>query len=290
MGTLFYFIREGIRGFFQAKLMTFLSIVTIAVVLLLASVLAVGVISVRALLEKAVERADFVVYVKERTAADPASLAALLTAVRNLPQVHQAALVDKSAAWERFAAMYGREMLGAVNENPLPVSIEITAKKNYQSLSAAAGLKQRFEALDGVEAVRYAGEWMDFLTKFKWYFYIGVIFLAVVMFITLHSTISNTIRLTIYARNELVRNMHLVGATRFFIAMPFIIEGMIQGLVGGVIAVVFFFMLKTVFMVAPSLRVIPLAWGPPVLPVIVLLLGVLFGWIGSAFAIRKFLA
>lgn len=290
MGTLLYFIREGIRGFFKAKLMTFLSIVTIAVVLLLASILAVGVISIQALLDKAVEKADFVVYVKDRTASAPASLDALLAAVRSLPQTAGVTLVDKTAAWERFSAIYGREMLGAVDENPLPVSVEITMKENYQSSNAAAGLKERLEAIDGVDAVRYAGEWMDFLSKFRWYFYLGVIVLAAVMVITLHSTISNTIRLTIYARQELVHNMHLVGATRFFIAMPFIIEGMIQGLVGSTFGIVFFFLFKAVFMLEPSLRSIPLAWGPPVLPVIVLLLGVLFGWIGSAFAVRKFLA
>ena len=58
------------------------------------------------------------------------------------------------------------------------------------------------------------------------------------LLLTLHFMISNTIKLTIYARKELMRNMHIVGATDIFIKMPFIIEGILQGLMGGLVAVV----------------------------------------------------
>jgi cell division transport system permease protein len=290
MGNLVYFIKEGVRGFFQAKLMTFVSIVSIAVVILLTSCIAIGMINVGKLFENAVERADFVVYIKDRTAADPASLDSLTAAIRCLPQVREAILVDKTEAWERFAAIYGREILSAVDENPFPVSIEITMKNGFQSSDAAAGLKERLETLNGVDGVRYAREWMEFLARFRWYFYTGAVVLGAIMIVTLHITISNTIRLTIYARREVVRNMHLVGATRSFIAMPFIIEGMIQGFVGGAIGVAVLYLFKAVFIYAPSLRTLPLVWGPPVLPLLFLLMGVLFGWTGSVFAVRKFLA
>jgi cell division transport system permease protein len=290
MGTLLYFIREGVRGFYHAKFMTFVSVATIAVVLLLASCIAVGIINTRKFFESAVEEADFVVYVKEHTSSNPALLASLVAAIRRLPQVQKASLVDKSAAWERFTAIYGREMLSAVNENPFPVSVEIAMKNGFQTSSAAAGLTAQLETLDGVDGVRYAREWMDFLKRFKLYFYIGAGILVTIMFFTLQITISNTIKLTIYARRELIRNMHLVGATRFFISMPFIIEGMIQGLVGGCIGVAFFYLLKAAFIYEPSLRTISLAWGTPALPLLFILLGVVFGWTGSVFAVRKFLA
>ncbi|MGA2506824.1 MAG: ABC transporter permease [Chitinispirillaceae bacterium] len=290
MGNIVYFIKEGARGFYQAKLMTFVSIVTIAVVLLLASIITVGMINVRKLFENAVEQADFVVYVKESASSDSTALVSLLSVIRSLPQVSQASLVNKAAAWERFASIYGREMLNAVDDNPFPVSIEITMKNGYQSSSAAANLKEHLETLDGVDGVRFAREWMDFLARFRWYFYTGAVVLGIIMFLTLHITISNAIRLTIYARRELVRNMRLVGATKVFTAMPFIIEGMIQGFIGGTISIAFFYLLKAVFTWEPSLRTIPLAWGPPVLPALFLLLGVLFGWTGSVSSVRKFLA
>jgi cell division transport system permease protein len=283
MGNLLYFIREGARGFLQAKLMTFVSIVTIAVVLFFANIATLGMINVRTLFERAAEKADVVVYVKENAARDSGALGMLAVKIRACPEVAAAALITKAAAWERFAAIYGRDMLNAVDDNPLPVSFEITLNKTLQAGDAAAALKARLEPLPGVEGVRYAREWMDFLSRFRWYLYTGALVAAAAMFVALLIAISNTIKLTIYARKELVRNMHLVGATRFFISMPFIIEGMLQGFIGGAIAIAAVFILKT------SLYRLPLVWGPLALPALFLLLGVFFGWIGSIAAVRKFL-
>jgi cell division transport system permease protein len=290
MGTLLYFIREGIRGFHQAKRMMALSIVTIAVVLLLACCLAVGMINIQNTFHNAVEEADFVVYVKEKTSSSLTALDTLVAAILRLPQVLRASVVDKTAAWERFASIYGREMLSAVDDNPFPVSIEITLKSGFQNSGAAAVLTTQLQTIDGVDTIRYSREWMDFLKRFKRYFYLAACILGLIIVATLHITISNTIKLTIFARRELIRNMHLVGATRSFISIPFIIEGMIQGFIGGSIGVSVFYLLKAVFIYEPSLRTMPLTWGTPLLPLLFILLGVFFGWTGSVFAVRKFLA
>jgi cell division transport system permease protein len=95
--------------------------------------------------------------------------------------------------------------------------------------------------------------------------------------------ISNTIKLTIYARRELVKNMHLVGATSFFINTPFILEGMVQGGFGACVSVIALAILKL------SFAHIPLLWGPDSLMGFILFTGVFFGWIGSLSAVRKFM-
>ncbi|MBN2038090.1 MAG: ABC transporter permease [Chitinispirillaceae bacterium] len=290
MAGLRYLISEGGRGLFQAKLMTVVSIITIAVVLLIACVVTVVMINVWTHLRGAIERADFVVYCTETAASDPGTVDELAATLRSLPEVRTIRYVDKEAARRRFVALYGSDMLDAVDENPLPASLEITLAKAHQSSNAAARLKERLAALPGVEGVRYAREWIDFLERVQRWFVYAVIALAVAMVTTLHITISNTIKLTIYARSDLVRTMALVGATPFFISMPFIIEGMLQGLIGGVIGVALFYGIKTVFMVEPTLRQMQFVWGPSLLPLLFPLLGVLFGWIGSFFAVRKFMA
>jgi cell division transport system permease protein len=290
MSTLFYLIREGARGFFQAKLMTFVSIVTIGAVLFVAAVITVVLLTLWEQLGRAVERSDFVVYLTDAAAGDSAAVARLAEQVRGLPQIGGAAFVGKEEALQRFAAMYGSDMLDAVDGNPLPASLELTVKKEFLAKNGPAELKAALEALPGVDAVRYARDWLDFLTRFQqWFFYVAVA-AAAIMVLTLHITISNTIRLTIYARRELVRYMQLVGATRSFVAMPFIIEGMLQGLIGGSISVLLFYAVKAVFVFEAPLRAVPVAWGPPALPAIFLFLGVIFGWIGSLAAVRKFLA
>ena len=290
MAGLRYLISEGGRGLFQAKLMTVVSIVTIAVVLFIACVVTVVMINVWTHLRGAIERADFVVYCTETAASDSKTIDELIATLHGLPEVRSVDFVDKEIARTRFVALYGSEMLDAVDGNPLPASLEITLTRAHQSSWAAARLKDRLEKLPGVEGVRYAREWIDFLARFQRWFVYAVIALAVAMVTTLHITISNTIKLTIYARSDLVRNMALVGATPFFISMPFIVEGMLQGLIGGVIGVALFYGIKAVFMVEPTLRQLRLAWGPSLLPFLFPLLGVLFGWIGSFFAVRKFIS
>ena len=290
MGTFFFLIREGARGFFRAKAMTFVSIVTIGAVLFVAFAVTVCLLTLWAQFGKAVERSDFVIYVRDAAARDTAGLARLVAQVREFPEIKDVAYVDKATAMQRFSTIYGSDMLDAVDGNPLPASLELTIKRQYLANDAPAGLKERLEALPGVEAVRYARDWLAFLTRFRHWFYWAAAALAAVMIITLHITISNTIKLTIYARTELVRTMQLVGATRSFVAMPFIIEGMLQGLIGGSICVLLFYLIKAAFLFEAPLRSVPVAWGPPALPALFLILGVIFGWIGSLAAVRKFLA
>jgi len=288
MAHILYFFREGVRGFYHAKLMTFVSIVTIAIVLFFALVAGIGMLNVRMLLASAVEKADIVVYVKDPVAADPAALRGLLGAVRAFPQVQSAAIVDKDASWKRFAEIYGSEIQSAIDGNPLPASLEISLKPECLADSTVSDLTHALSSLAGVENVRYAREWLEFLARFQHWFYWTLLIVTLVMVATLHVTISNTVKLTIYARKELVQNMRLVGATRFFTAMPFIVEGMIQGFAGGAIAAAAFIVLKTSFAALP-VAFGHVAFGHAWVAAVPIPLGLIFGWIGSLAAVRKFL-
>ena len=144
--------------------------------------------------------------------------------------------------------------------------------------------KTDFRGQLGVESVRYSREWIDLVERFRWYFFMASAIIGLIMILVLHFMISNTIKLTIYARKELVQNMHMVGATELFINMPFLLEGMLQGFIGGVVCIVALFFAKV------SLSHLSFSWGPGNLPLIILSIGVFFGWIGSITAVRKFLA
>jgi cell division transport system permease protein len=289
MPSLRFYLREGADSFIRPTAATFASLATIAAMLLLASLLAAGMYNVKRFLDAAEGKAAVVVYVSEAASADSGTLATLGIALRSLPQVAAVTLISREAAWNRFSAMYGKEMLSAVDENPFPVSFEISIKPGYEAPGdAAATLQSEIMTLGGIESVRYAGEWLNFLARCRRYFLIGVIALAGALFIALFTTISNAVQLTASSRLGDIRTMRLVGATRFTVAMPFIIEGMLQGFAGGVIGEGGFYLIKILFHCERSLRQMPILWGPPLLPVLVLLLGVVFGWIGSIFAARRF--
>lgn len=284
MGTLFYFLKETFRGLFAAKLMTFVSIVTIGASLFFMSLVGLGIYNINILLKQTEKQSDIAVYLTDEYSENDEKRDAITQKINALAQVKKTMYVSKDSAMQRFIKVYGSEMLEAVSGNPLPASIEIFIVDKYRSNSSIRHLQSKLQEIKGVESVRYSREWIDLVERFRVYFYTGAAILSFVMLLVLHIMISNTIKLTIYARRELVRNMELVGATRFFINTPFILEGMVQGISGACVTVILLTLLKV------SFTHISLSWGPSFLPGLLLLTGAFFGWIGSLSAVRKFMS
>ncbi|NLG19465.1 MAG: ABC transporter permease [Fibrobacter sp.] len=284
MGTLYYFLKEAVRGFYQAKLMTFVSIVSIAASLFFMGIVVLGLINLQSILEKTKDQPEIAVYITDSVKEGSADMDQLIEQIRQMPEVRLAVLITKDSAWERFLRMHGSEMLESVDENPLPATLEVYLSEQYRSSEDAQNLQQKMQQINGVENVRYSREWIDLIERFRWYFFTASVIAGLILSLVLHFMISNTIKLTIYARKELVQNMHLVGATDTFINMPFLLEGMLQGLIGGLICIAAITFLRM------SMIQVPLLWGPETFPLIILSIGVFFGWIGSLSAVRKFLA
>ncbi len=284
--NLFYFIKEAFRGFYQAKLMTFVSVATIGLTLFFLGCMAVGYVNIRQGLKAVSESVAAVVYVKDNVAADAAKLAGLVEHVKACPQVASVHVVDKKEAWDRFKAQNDSAMLQAVDENPFPVSLELTLWSQSQSVSATEALSRELSQLDGVEEVQMSRQEVQKLERYRTLFLIGTIIFCLVLVVAPTIMISNTIKLTIYARRELIRNMHFVGATTGYIRAPFILEGMLQGIIGGCLGSIALLLVKA------SLSHFVLAWGPWPWYVVVTLfaaIGALFGCTGSMSAVRRFL-
>jgi cell division transport system permease protein len=280
---LFYFIKEALRGFFQAKLMTFVSVITIGLTLFFLGCVFVGYLNIKQWLKNAASRVEAVVYIDDAISADSVSFAECVAKVKACPQVESAAIIDKKEAWDRFRKLYGGGMLEAVEENPFPVSMELSLREHSQSPAETEALRKNLELIKGVEDIQLSQQWVTLLQKFRDYFLLATVCVALVLIIALHFMIANTIKLTIYGRKELVRNMHFVGATELYIKMPFILEGILQGLIGGALGVAALYIVKMSFLH------FPVYWGHWWLFFLLFPIGALFGCIGSISAVRKFL-
>ncbi len=284
MGTLFYFIKETFRGFLQAKLMTFVSIVTIAITLFSLGCVGLVFLNIRLWLDEASKQASVVVYLEDAVYNDSMLCAEIVHNIRSLPAVDSVFFVDKNEAWRRFELLYGTRMLEAVDENPLPASLEIMLNKKYMYHSVSDDFKKELEQFKGIEGIKYSQEWLNTLRRFNRVFTWGIVIIVPFLLLALHFMIANTVKLTIYARKDLITNMHYVGATQFYIQTPFVFEGILQGVIGGFIAVVGLALLKL------FLYHFLLDWGDKYLYLIIFSIGVVFGWIGSMRAVRRFLA
>ena len=283
MGTLIYFIKETFRGFVQAKLMTFVSIVTIAITLFFLGCIIVGVMNVRLWLSNTSKKANIVVYLEDDLYEDSAKCNELIKEVELFEEVDSLRLVGKDEAWKEFERNYGSEMLDAVDENPLPARLDITLNEKIVYSNAIETIKRKLQQFNGIDGINYSYELLEVLKKLNRIFLWGAVLIVPFLLLALHFMISNTVKLTIYARKDLIINMQYVGATGFFIRTPFVLEGILQGMIGGVFGIAGLSVLK-LFLYRFSLY-----WGEWQFFPAIFLVGVLFGWIGSMSAVRRFL-
>ena len=283
MGTMVYFFKEAVRGFYQAKLMTFVAIISIAASLFIMNGIVISFLNVEMLLRKGTDQADIAAYFKDDFAGEGSVLEDVAERIRSLKSVRRVVIIDKDSAWKRFPELYGEEMLQAIDENPLPASLEIYLAEDARSQEDAARLTDVVNGYTEIETVRYSRDWIELVERFRFIFWLMVVIIAAVMNFILYFMISNTIRLTIYARKELIAHMQVVGATAFFIKMPFLLEGILQGIIGGILCI-----MATAILRLMLLR-FPVYWGPESLQIVIILVGVVYGWLGSTGAVRKFL-
>ena len=216
--------------------------------------------------------------------------------IRGLPEAEIKRFISKEEALKDLRAALGEDagFLNRLVRNPLPASYEIVFESKGTHGVEPERIKGELEKLDGVEEVQYSNEWLNKLEGFLNVvrligFIIGGLLCLCVVFI-----VTNTIKLTIYSRKDEIEILKLVGATDWFVKTPFLIEGTIQGISGGVLAVL---MLFSGYLILPTkgvslLGLTPLdfVFLPAVYLVLILILGAVLGVIGSFIAIGRFFA
>ena len=137
-------------------------------------------------------------------------------------------------------------LLNGLSDSPLPASFEVVFKEIDGQKTDPKEVKERLEKLKGVEEVQYSEEWLhrfeDLMGMIRLVgFVVGGLICIGVLFI-----VTNTIKLTIYSRKEEIEILKLVGATDWFVKIPFLLEGVAQGILSGVMALVVLFLGYTV--------------------------------------------
>jgi cell division transport system permease protein len=211
------------------------------------------------------------------------------TQLANDPRVKDYAFVTKADALERMRKQFP-ELTANLPSNPLPASWEITPNR-AEDVEAIANSLQPAPA--GVEKVTYGKQTADRILRVARV--IEIVFLAAVLVLLAASTllIANTIRLSIFSRRREIEVMKLVGATNWFVRGPFMLEGLICGLVGSAVAIVLLLLGKELALPAilgrieSSSDVEALAFS--LNAVILLGVGLTIGALGSGLTMRRFL-
>jgi len=145
-------------------------------------------------------------------------------------------IITKNDAEKIFKSQFGEDIMSLVGYNPLPVSCVVSIVRDKIDQINIGPIINKIKSFDEVNEVNYQGKIIfQIESYYQKFLKIMSIILIIVIFVTIF-TISNTIRLTIYAREKLIESLQLIGATRAFVKAPFIIEGLLHGLLGTMLA------------------------------------------------------
>jgi len=163
---------------------------------------------------------------------------ALALRVQQLPGVESVAWVSKQAALERFrASPFGRaSLLDGLDENPLPASLEIVLVPEQRNRAGLDALVKTLGDLSGIEELGYGHEWVEGYARAVALVRGVALAIGAVLALATLLIVANTIRLSVYARRDEIEILALVGAGRVFVATPFLLEGLLEGALGGLLA------------------------------------------------------
>lgn len=281
--------REALRTFRRAPGLSALAVAAIGFSLFTTGLYALVALNFRSALEGLSERVEIVAFLMRGTPPETVTLASQDVAA--FPEVLEVNYVSEEKALERAQLELEefREAYKELSSNPLPASFEIRLKPPYRSATAVRAVADRLAGFAFVDDVRYGREWVERLDQLRrlasiLQFVIGLAFAIVAMAI-----IGVTIRITVLQRAREIAIMRLVGATNNFIRGPFVLEGAIKGVLGGVVAVLLCWAGYALFKTAMGADLPDLVFFRPLDMVIIVLFGTLIGLLGSLLSVGRHL-
>ena len=285
-----YFIQEVFHSLRRNNWMTFASIGTVAVSLFVLGVFLILVLNMNRLAGMLESQVQISVYLEDHlTDREKRQIGYDIESLQGIDSV---TYVDRETAKERLKERLGDQkyLLDALSEdNPLPDAFEVTVTTPSVVESAAGAIA----AMQGVEEAKYGQDVVEHLfdiTRLMRIF--GFVLMGLLGGATLF-IISNTIRLTVFARRKEIAIMKYVGATDWFIRWPFLLEGIVLGCIGGFIAAVALrsFYAAMAAKIYSTLAFFPLMPQYPFMNYVtlaILLAGIVIGAIGSVISLKRF--
>jgi cell division transport system permease protein len=281
--------REALLSFRRAPLLSVLSVTTIAFSLFTVGLFGLVAVNLREALKELEERVEIVAYTLRGTPSETIALATQDIAA--FPEVKDVSYVSEEEALRRARAelVEFRDAYRDIQVNPLPASIEVRMKDGYRDATTVERVAQRLRGFGFIEDVRFGREWVQKLDDLRNItgivgLVIGLAFAAVAVVI-----IGVTIRLTILQRAREISIMRLVGATNWFIRGPFLLEGALKGLLGGLLSLVLCYAGYLLFRDNSGGTLSGLIFFRPEHMVLIIMFGLLLGLAGSLVSVGRHL-
>lgn len=280
-----YVLREAFAAIRRAPVLTALSAAMVALALLVVGLFGLVTFNLQQALARVEERVEVVAYVRDGARREEVAVAE--EALLELDEVRSVTFLSKedalAAAREEFPEF--RDIFGDLAVNPLPASLEIELQTGFRSPEAIARVAGMASLYDFVEEVVYGQDWVNRLYVLRRVGAVATTILGLAFALVAALIIGTAIRIAVFARRDEIQIMRLVGATNGFIRRPFLVEGFLTGIAGGILAIGLTY---AAFLVGYRL-IFPLEWLPWSWVAGGALAGGLFGVLASTLAIRRHL-
>ena len=234
MDKMMFLLSEGLKNLWRHKLTAFTAVFSIFLTLTLAGSLIIVSDNTSKIIEYLRDKYKIEVFFKQNISNE--RIEEVVREIKSIKGVRSTTIITKIDAKKIFKSQFGENVLDIVGYNPLPASCVINLVKDQKDKLNIRPIIDRLRKFSEVDEVNYQGRLINRIeSSYQAFVKISVLLLIIVLIVSV-LIISNTVRLTIYAKNELIKSFQLVGATRAFIKTPFILEGVFHGLIGALVA------------------------------------------------------
>ena len=278
---------ESFRALFRAKLPAAISSITIGIALVIFSLAYFTYVNLIGYSYKFKSKYRIEVFFKSDLNADEAR--DLFNTILISDGIEQGEFINKEKAAELFKSYFHEDINEIIGENPLPMGGRYDIAVDYRNSTQMRSMVLEIRRLEGVDVASFQQGVISRVDSIVENILGVSMAIGIAIFIIAVILVSNTIRLIIHARQEAIETMHLLGATNSFIRFPFVVEGIIQGILGAGFSLLILYLLRSL----QSYLLEPLVNLPLVEPANLIAYNIIFGLIlaliGSYRGISKYL-
>ena len=234
MDKLAFLLSEGVKNLWRHKLTSFSSIFSIFLTLIISGSLIIVSQNTSKGIEYLRDKYKIEVFFKNEITFE--KVEEVVSNINKINGVRSTTVISKDDAEKIFKSQFGEDIMKIIGYNPLPISCVVNIVKDDTKTINIASIINKLKSFQEIDEINYQGR---IISRIEGYYQLFVrlmtSILIIVFFISIF-TISNTIRLTIYAKEKLIESLQLIGATRSFVKAPFIIEGILIGFIGSALS------------------------------------------------------
>lgn len=244
-----YFFGETFSSFRKNFIMFFTAITTVAITLFIVGFFIIIVFDIQGILSSIKNQVEIAVYLKDNVSDELKTY--LENEIKGWDEISQVNFVSKDQALEKFKKdNEGSEILKEIQGNPLPASFELELKSPEKVEQVALRFMDKDgNYVEGVDEVIYGQNYVQKLFSITAIVGTIAVLIIIVLLLAAIVLIFNTIRLSVHARRKEIEVMKLVGATNWFVRLPFLFEGFFEGFIGSIISVILLYFLSNYLLI-----------------------------------------